>query len=314
MTKSKESSRRRFLKNTSLSFLSLSSFIGFAKSVTVSKSKDTNCNLSTEDAYGQGPFYTTNAPFLQNGQLANQSEPGERIIISGRIYNLDCTKVIPDVEIDVWHANHNGEYDNIGYNLRGKTFSNNQGFYTFETIKPGFYLNGAIFRPSHIHFKITPPGHNTLITQLYFQNDPYISTDAAASIDNGVFDASSRIIPLVLNSHGILEGTWDIVINGDGITLGLNNMHLDKGIIYKASPNPFTEKIDIYYGVFEQASVGIFIYDLKGQLVARLDEKILKPDKYSICWRPQKNIPSGYYFISIKINDLHVHHIKVYKK
>ena len=64
MTKSKESSRRRFLKNTSLSFLSLSSLIGLAKSISGSKAKDANCNPSTEDAYGQGPFYTTNAPFL----------------------------------------------------------------------------------------------------------------------------------------------------------------------------------------------------------------------------------------------------------
>ena len=78
------------------------------------------------------------------------------------------------------------------------------------------YLNGSTFRPSHIHFKITPPGFNTLITQLYFQGDPYLSTDAAASITSGSFDATNRIIPLVTNSNGDLEGTWDIVIDGNG--------------------------------------------------------------------------------------------------
>ena len=314
MTKTRESSRRRFLKNVSLSVLSFSSLVSLAKNGFRLNSRKSNCNESTEDAYGQGPFYTSNAPFVQNNLLADQNELGERMIISGRVYNLDCTKVIPNVEIDIWHANHDGEYDNSGYNLRGKTLSNSQGFYMFETIKPGFYLNGSAFRPSHIHFKITPPGHNTLITQLYFQNDPYISADAAASIDNGVFDASNRIIPLNINSNGILEGTWDIVINGDGITLGSNNIHVDKGIIYSADPNPFTKKINIHYGVFQKSRVGIFVYDAKGQIVDILEDKVLEPNKYTTSWIVKKNIFSGYYFISIKINDLHVHHVKVFKK
>ena len=57
--------------------------------------------------------------------------------------------------------------------------------------------------------------------------------------------------------NGVLEGTWDIVINGDGIPLGANNIHLDKGIIYSASPNPFNDRVEIKYGVFQKAKVSI---------------------------------------------------------
>ena len=319
MKKNKNDNRRQFLKNTSLSLLSVAVFPTILKSEnsTVSLSKKNSvvdCDQSTEDLYGQGPFYAVNAPSIQNNQLANISEAGTRIIISGLAYNLECSEVIPNIEIDIWHANDAGDYDNIGYNLRGKTTTNSQGFYVFESIKPGLYLNGATFRPSHIHFKITPPGFNTLITQLYFQGDPYIPTDAAASISSGAFDATNRIIPLVSNSNGDFEGTWDIVIDGDGVPVGTNNIHLDKGIIYSASPNPFTDQIEINYGVFQKAKVGISVYDIRGLKVATLDEKTLDPEKYSVSWRPHGDLSKGHYFISIMINDLQVHYIKVIRQ
>ena len=319
MKKNKKDNRRQFLKNTSLSLLSVAVFPTILKSEnsTVSLSKKNSvvdCDESTEDLYGQGPFYTANAPLIQNNQLADISEAGTRIIISGLVYNLECSEVIPNTEIDIWHANEAGGYDNIGYNLRGKTTTNSQGFYVFESIKPGLYLNGATFRPSHIHFKITPPGFNTLITQLYFQGDPYIPTDAAASVTSGAFDATNRIIPLASNSNGDLEGTWDIVIDGNGVPVGTNNIHLDKGIIYSASPNPFTDHIEINYGVFQKAKVAISAYNIAGQIVATLDERMLSPAKYSVSWNPHGNLPKGHYFISIMINDLQVHYLKVIRK
>jgi len=316
MKKRHKKNRRQFLKNTSMSLLAFTSIPSILKSnFTLDSNKHNSlCNYSTEDAYGQGPFYTPNAPIIQNDQLADANEVGTRIIISGQVYNLECSEVIPNTEIEIWHADHSGDYDNNGYNLRGKIISNSQGFYLFETIKPGFYLNGSIFRPSHIHFKVTPPGFNSLITQLYFQGDPYISTDAAASITSGSYDATNRIIPLTLNSDGVLEGTWDIIINGDGVPVSESNYHLDKGIIYSASPNPFFDYIEINYGVFIKSNVSIYVYDVLGNMVANLEERILDPSKYTVSWSPPDNLQSGHYFISIIINDLQVYYIKVVKQ
>jgi len=319
MKKNKKDNRRQFLKNTSLSLLSVASFPTILNSTNsidaiASNESTITCPQSTEDAYGQGPFYTANSPAIANNQLADVNEPGIRIIISGQVYNLECSEVIPNTEIDIWHANDAGEYDNTGYNLRGRTTTNSQGFYVFESIRPGFYLNGPTFRPSHIHFRITPPGFNTLITQLYFQGDPYIATDAAASITSGSFDATNRIIPLISNSNGDLEGTWDIVINGDGVPVGTHNIHLEKGIIYSADPNPFTDQIEINYGVFQKSKVAISVYDINGRIVATLDERLLEPEKYFVTWKPHNNLPNGYYFISIKINDLQVHYLRIIKQ
>ena len=246
--------------------------------------------------------------------LTDSNEVGTRLILSGQVYNLACSEVIPNTEIDIWHANDSGAYDNSGYNLRGKTTSNPQGFYVFETIKPGLYLNGATYRPSHFHFKITPPNFPTLITQLYFSGDPYIAADAAASITSGTFDATNRIIPLTTNSNGDLEGTWDIVINGNGTPLGANNIHLDKGMIYSASPNPFSDRVEIKYGVFQDGEVSVFVYDIEGKIVSQLCKKLLSPQKYEVVWEPDNNLPNGHYFIALKINDLQVHYLKVIRQ
>lgn len=317
MSKNKENNRRHFLKNVSLSALSLSLLPNLlsAKGTykVLEKKNQLNCDLTTLDLYGQGPFYTENAPSLVNNQLADPLEVGTKIIISGQVFNLECNEVIPNTEIDVWHANDAGAYDNSGYNLRGKTFSNSQGFYVFETIKPGYYLNGSSYRPSHIHFKITPPGSSTLTTQLYFEDDPYIEDDDAASVEGGIYDATERIIPLIENDDGILEGTWDIFMDGEGVVLGneIHQLQLEKGIIYSVGPNPFSGRLSIKYGVFTESQVSLFAYNLEGKIVANLETKNLPAEKYEAVWETPDELANGVYFIALKINDLQVHYKKV---
>lgn len=307
--------RRQFLKNTTLASLALGLSTNSAQACNTPKREldSLMCDKTTLDYFGEGPFYTDNPPEIQNGQLAVADEPGDRMIITGRVFNLDCSEYIPNTLIDVWHANDAGQYDNNGFNLRGQTYSNSQGFYMFETIKPGKYQNGSSFRPAHIHFKITPPGFDELTTQLYFEGDADLESDAASSITSGQYDASHRIIPLEENSEGKLEGTWDIIINGDGIT-SAQSIHLDKGIIYRAGPNPFSNRISIMYGVFRRSKVSLEVFDLQGRLVANLEERNLSPEKYEAVWEPDAGLANGHYFIALKINDLQVHYLKVIRQ
>ncbi len=311
MSDRKTSNRRQFLKNTSVAALSLSFLPLNSKSLTASDASNINeCTPVTLDYYGEGPFYTENPPDMDDGQLAKEDEPGTRMIITGRVTNLDCTKIIPGTIIDVWHADDAGDYDNDGYKLRGRTVSNSQGFYMIKTIHPGKYLNGDSYRPSHIHFKITPPDFETLITQLYFEGDSDNATDAAASIKTGEFDASDRIIPLTTNDDGIEEGTWDIVVDGNGV-VGVNNIHIDKGMIYKSFPNPFSSRLEINYGVFHNSRISLLVFNMQGQMVATLEERMQSSGKYTAEWIPDSSTPRGYYFISLKVNEMQVHYQKV---
>ena len=302
--------RRQFLRNTALTVVGIGILPNLASAAPRQEPSAADCPPTTLDYYGQGPFYTAGPPDIQSNQLAEASEPGTRLIVSGVVRNLDCTELIHDTVIDVWHADDAGAYDNVGYNLRGKAYSNAQGFYLFETVQPGKYLNGSQYRPSHIHFKITPPGYPTVITQLYFEGDPEIPNDAAASITSGQYDATNRIIPLTLNGSQY-EATWDIIVDGDGTSTGMTPLHLENGMIYSASPNPFNDEVEIKYGLFKPAKSAIHIFDLNGSQVAVLEEQQLKPQKYQAVWRPQGSLPSGHYFIALKVNDLQVHYLKV---
>jgi len=307
-----EKSRRQFLRNTALASLSAVILPDLLKANNRLQSQNSMvCNPTTLDYYGQGPFYTAGAPVIINNQLASASEPGTRLILSGIVQTLDCTAVIPNTIIDIWQANDASQYDNTGFNLRGITETNTAGFYLFETILPGKYLNGATYRPRHIHLKITPQGFPTLITQLYFQGDTDIAGDAAASISSGTYDATHRIIPITLNGQGKYEGSWDIIVNGS--TTGIDTLRLDKGIIYSVFPNPFTDTLEISYGIYQAAKATIQVFDMNGSLVAILDEHNLKPEKYRAIWKPTADLPAGVYFVTLKINDLQVHYLKIIK-
>lgn len=122
----------------------------------------------------EGPFFSPNSPEKKNLVEANMQ--GVRLRITGRVYDTKC-QPIAGALLDFWQANHGGTYDNVGFTLRGHQFTNAEGRYELNTIIPGNYLNGATYRPGHIHVKAGGNGFKILTTQLYFDGDPYNSGD-----------------------------------------------------------------------------------------------------------------------------------------
>ena len=155
-----------------------------------------------------GPFHRVDAP--SRSKLASDFEPGQRLSIQGIVSN--CSGPLSCINLDVWNATDGGCYESFGgcpaipghpeqYRLRGQMVSDAEGKYGFETVLPGAYLNGSAYRPRHIHiilslpYTITTPrmgNTNHLVTQLYFEGDPYIKGDYAADHPS----ANNRIIAL----------------------------------------------------------------------------------------------------------------------
>lgn len=136
-----------------------------------------SCIEETEDD-PLGPYYSPNPP--KRSTLVEAGMPGTRLVVQGRVLGLGTTMTcaaLAGAEVDVWHADDAGTYDNVGFTLRGIFTSDANGKYRIETILPGRYLDGGEYRPRHIHVRVRAPGRKELITQLYFDGDPFNATD-----------------------------------------------------------------------------------------------------------------------------------------
>ncbi len=117
-----------------------------------------------------GPFYTPNTP-LRNSFL----EPGivgTRMIVTGYVLDTVC-RPVAGAMLDFWHCDDSGNYDNVGYRLRGHFFADEAGRYTLETIQPGIYPG----RTRHFHVRVQAPNQPVLTTQLYFPGEPLNARD-----------------------------------------------------------------------------------------------------------------------------------------
>jgi protocatechuate 3,4-dioxygenase beta subunit len=117
-----------------------------------------------------GPFYTPNTP--ERTSLLEEGLTGPILVVSGRVLTPNCEPIAGAI-LDFWHADNNGQYDNVGYRLRGHQFTDASGAYRLETIVPGLYTG----RTRHIHVIVQGPTTSQLTTQLYFPNEPSNQND-----------------------------------------------------------------------------------------------------------------------------------------
>ena len=106
------------------------------------------------------PYYRAGAP-EPGGNLLDAGLYGTVLELDGRVTGHACSVGQRDVELDIWQATADGRYDNDGsfgqipprFMLRGRVHTDAGGRYHIRTVVPGRYLNGAQYRPAHIHMK-----------------------------------------------------------------------------------------------------------------------------------------------------------------
>ena len=286
-----KSSRRNILKA-----IGLAPMIPFVRIKSINENGNPEC-ITSDDI--QGPFYIEGAPKSQ--QIASENAPGTKLFITGTVYFKDCKTPISGAEVDVWQANDAGGYDDNDY--RGIVTTSENGSFSYQTILPGKYLNGAQFRPRHLHYKVRFGGKE-LTTQIYFDGDTSIEIDPWASQD----DAADRIIPLTEDSKGAMHGVSDIFLDQIAIINGMGQVERQKSssILFVGSDD-YTPSKAVHIHLKEAGIIDLFIYDINGRPVATLvQQKRLSEGEHSFQFVMQHKLdfalPSGIYIARLQMN------------
>ncbi|MEO6696104.1 MAG: intradiol ring-cleavage dioxygenase [Ignavibacteria bacterium] len=150
--------------------------------------------------------------------IAEETEPGEKIIIKGTIFKEDGLTPYPNILIYSYHTDNSGYYSKKGNEkgirkwhgyLYGWAKTDQNGKYELHSIRPGKYPAGGA--PAHIHSAIKEPG----IDEPYYINDFVFKDD---NLVNEYYLSSLRlkggqgVVDLKRDQNEILTGVRDIIL------------------------------------------------------------------------------------------------------
>jgi protocatechuate 3,4-dioxygenase, beta subunit len=150
-------------------------------------------------------------------RIAGPEEPGERLVLSGRVYAADGATPAAGIVIYAHQTDATGIYrgavetgsasERNGV-LKAWVKTDADGRYSFETIKPAPYPGGTM--PAHIHLYVWEPGRRPYyIDDVVFAGEPLVD---AAYRANQELRGGSGIVTLARAPDGKLRATRDIVL------------------------------------------------------------------------------------------------------
>jgi protocatechuate 3,4-dioxygenase beta subunit len=148
--------------------------------------------------------------------IAGKDEPGERLMVTGRV--LDGTRPVAGASIYVVHADASGRYStenpdtdlNATTRLKGFMRSDANGEYRYESVRPGHY--GPRDNPSHVHYVVRAPGYKPRMMDLRFEDDPVIAARRTAGLpDDDGFEPGKMVVrPVKRDANGVWHVTRDL--------------------------------------------------------------------------------------------------------
>jgi len=227
--------RRTFIKNSTLTVISVSAFGGLNWN---GKSFEGDTPTTTDIL---GPFYRPGSPIRTSLRLPNSN--GKPIVFKGYIYKENGKTPINNALVEIWHCDENEVYDNTSdeYKYRGGQRTKADGKYEFKSILPVPYKaapnDETSWRPAHIHMRVSVPNQQDLITQIYFKDGKYVETDKWASDPKAV----NRILTISKNNARESEIDFNVIMSKE---IPLDKKVYDKITgLYDIGDNNFVEFI-----------------------------------------------------------------------
>lgn len=197
-------------------FILLSDALGF--SMLVDAINNRRPEGATENTVF-GPFHVADAPIRAMGDTITLDGKGESCLFAGKVLDMNGSP-IAGATVDVWSDNADGYYDvqqpdvQPKWNNRGRFITGADGAYSFIGIKPVSYpipddgpvgkmlasLGRHPYRPAHMHYLVTAPGFQKVVTHTFVGGDEYLTSDAVFGVK------STLIAPFEATPDG--PATW----------------------------------------------------------------------------------------------------------
>lgn len=180
-----------------------------------------------------GPFFEP--ALLREGArrnvLTQPETSGERIRIEGQVLDGDGVPV-PDALVEIWQANADGRYNHPSdggtrpldpaFTGFGRSGTENNGMYWFETIKPGpVPFDSQRMQAPHISVTVFSRGLlNHLVTRLYFADEPANATDPV--LQYVPEDRRATLLAVGEPENEMVLYRFNIILQGAGETVFFN--------------------------------------------------------------------------------------------
>jgi protocatechuate 3,4-dioxygenase beta subunit len=208
--------RREFLKRASLAAAAMP-FLLNCRSNTLAQKMDENIlSLIRKNAITDADCNWCGAKDVPDNVswktvLAGESDKGEPIIISGRVFRTDGVTPAPNALIYFYHTDTEGFYGRKGEvrhgRYRGWLLTDAQGRYEFRTIKAAPYP-GRTFA-AHIHMTLTTKSlKENSVDSILFEGDRFITPEERNMA--GKKGGFNPILKLEKGADGIQRGVRDI--------------------------------------------------------------------------------------------------------
>jgi protocatechuate 3,4-dioxygenase alpha subunit len=159
-----------------------------------------------------GPYLHIGLTPMTIENLAPAGVSGERIAIEGRIVDGDG-KPVNDALVEIWQADAGGKYGSKEFRGFGRSPTDDNGMFRFQTIKPGRVAgpDGKLQAP-HIAANIFMRGQlKQLVSRIYFPDDPANAEDPVLAL----VPAERRATLVARKAAGkprALE--WNVILQG----------------------------------------------------------------------------------------------------
>ncbi len=164
-----------------------------------------------------GPYFAVAMPAPGLDELADDSVPGERIRVEGRLLD-GAGEPVPDGLIETWQADAQGHYRaaDDGFVGFGRIPTDSAGGFAIDTVRPGSVPGpGRTTQSPHLLVSVLARGILTrLVTRIYLADEPANQSDPVLRL---VPEARRRTLIAERTANGAFR--IDLVLQGPNETV-----------------------------------------------------------------------------------------------